>query len=461
MNLESRVSNKESREFPELGNRPQIKMAEYAKRRKALFDQMENKSIYILKGANLQYRNSDAEFPFRQNSHFYYLTGFNEPDAVLVLIKEGNNEEYILFCREKKKEEEIWTGPRVGVEGAKEKFQATTSFAISELDAKMPILLENKEKIGYSLGHSKEFDEKMVNWVNQVRSKVRKGTHAPETWFDFVHMISAMRLHKSPDEVQQIKEACRISAEGHAHLMRICRAGKWEYQLEGEFINYCFQSGLRFMAYSPIVAGGSNACTLHYIQNSDQLKDGDLLLVDAGAECENYAADITRTFPVNGKFTEAQKAIYELVLEAQEAAIKAAKPGVAWHKLQEIMVEILVTGLVKLNILQGDVQELIKEKKYRQFYMHSSGHWLGLDVHDAGEYKINENWRPLEAQMVFTIEPGLYFDPNQEGLDSKWKGIGVRIEDDILITKDGCEVLTKMVPKRVEEIEALMRGGRG
>lgn len=436
---------------------------EWETRRRKIFEQMTNNSIAVLSGALLQYRNNDAEYPFRQNSNFYYLTGFCEPEAVLVLIKDNSgNQEYILFCRAKSKEEEIWTGERHGIEEATLLYGATRAFELTNLNTLMPDLLMNKEKIFYTLGQQPDFDKRMIEWVSAIKAEVRKGVHKPETWIDLISMIEECRVIKSPVEIELIREACRISSEAHIKLMQHCQdnpSPSWEYQLEGEFINTCFQQGARFMAYTPIVATGKNACTLHYIKNDACLKNNDLILVDAGCEFQYYAADITRTFPFSGQFTEDQRAIYDLVLRSQLEAIKIIKPGLPYNKIQETIIDILIQGLVQLKILQGSKNELIKTKAYRQFYMHSSGHWLGLDVHDGGQYKIKDDWRLLEAGMVLTVEPGLYI-PETNNVDSRWWNIGVRIEDDILVTEQGFEVLTEKVPKLIHQIEHLMKSDR-
>ncbi len=417
---------------------------------------MTANSIAVLPGALLQHRNADAEYPFRQNSNFYYLTGFCEPEAVLVLLKsDSNTEEYILFCRGNNPEEEIWTGPRTSIADAIKHYGADKAFEIAKLDEILPSLLKDRDKIYYSLGRCQTFDNRMIAWVNSIRGKAKSGAHTPDTWSDFNAMIESLRVRKDSHEISLMREAAKISCQAHKHLMKICRPGKFEYELEGEFVSECYKQNARFMAYTPIVAGGKNACILHYIKNDEKLNSKELLLVDAGCEFQYYASDITRTFPINGRFTQDQRAIYELVLAAQTAAIAEVRPGTKWHRLQEIIVEILVRGMIKLGILKGDFHNLIQEKAYRKYYMHSSGHWLGLDVHDAGEYKIDNEWRPLEEGMVLTVEPGLYFTPN-DSLDKRWWGIGVRIEDDVLVTGSGCEVLTEGVPKTVAEIEELM-----
>jgi Xaa-Pro aminopeptidase len=434
----------------------EVSIEAIANRRLRLLEKIPKASIAILPSGNLLHRNADTEYPFRQESNFYYLTGFNEPESLLVLIKDHKGmTETILFCRKRDPEKEKWVGKRAGQEGAIKQFGANRSFAIDELEEAMPILLENKQQIFYSLGQSKDWDTKLMKWVNTVRKKVRAGIEAPNSWFDLSLLVEEMRLIKGKEEIECMRKAAEVSAEAHAELMRHCQPKQMECQLAGLFIYECAKKGLQSMAYPPIVGGGKNGCILHYIENNAPLNAHELVLVDAGAECENYAADITRTFPVNGKFSADQKAIYNLVLQAQLAAIEAVRPGVFWNRLQEIILETLVQGLVSLGILTGDVKTLIMNKAYQPFYMHSSGHWLGLDVHDAGEYKIKGEWRPLLPGMVITVEPGLYIDQS-DSVDKRWWGIGIRIEDDILVTETGFEVLSKKAPKTVEEIEKIM-----
>lgn len=432
--------------------------AELASRRRRLLDEMPLSSIAILKANETQFRNGDAEYPFRQNSNFYYLTGFCEPNAVMVLTKEVNGDsEFVLFCQSSNLEEEQWTGPRAGLEGARRQFSATKAFDIENLDSHVPRLLNNKTHLFYSLGLNIDFDTEMMGWINLVRSKGRQGSHIPKIWMDLISIIHHHRLKKSPYEIAMMREAAEISARAHIRLMQSCRPLQMEYHLEAEFLHSCYSEGSRAMAYTPIVGVGKNACILHYTQNNQPLKTGELVLVDAGCEYEYYAADITRTFPVSGHFSESQKAIYELVLQSQLAAIELIRPGVLWNSLQEIIVKILVKGLVSLGLLEGDIDTLIKKQAYRKFYMHSSGHWLGLDVHDVGNYRINDRWTILEPGMVLTIEPGLYIAANQPNVDKRWWGIGVRIEDDVLVTESGYEVLSSAAPKTIESIEQIMK----
>ncbi len=432
-------------------------MDELKQRRSHIFAEMPASSIAILPSAEIQWRNGDAEYPFRQSSDFYYLTGFCEPEALALLVKdEADQEEYILFCRDFHPEEEVWTGPRIGLKGAKEFYGAQKSYDIASLDEKMPKLISNRTHFLYTLAQNEAFDEKMMHWVREARAKNRKGVSAPKLWIDLKAIIDRLRLRKSHYEIALMQKAATISATAHLELMKKCRPGIWEYQLEADFLYACYSEGVRTMAYNPIVGGGENACVLHYNQNDKVLKAGDLVLVDAGCEYQYYAADITRTFPVSGRFSDKQRAIYELVLKSQLAAIDLIRPGVYWDALQAKIVQVLTEGLIALGLLQGELELLLEQKAYQRFYMHSSGHWLGLDVHDAGEYKVNGKWLALEPGMVLTVEPGLYIEPNQKDIDKAWWGIGVRIEDDILVTESGHHVLSKEVPKTVEEIETVM-----
>lgn len=432
-------------------------LEELKKRRAQIFAEMPASSIAILPGATTQWRNGDAEYYFRQESHFYYLTGFCEADALALFSKnEQGEEEFILFCKASNPEEEVWTGPRVGLAGAKKYYGANRSFDIKELEEKMPALIASRRYFLYTLAQNTSFDKKLMSFVRKIRMKNRKGVSVPKVWIDLNSIIDKMRLKKSPYEIEMMQKAAHISARAHLELMKKCKAGMWEYQLEAEFLYYCYSEGVRTMAYNTIVGGGANSCVLHYNENSEQLKAGDLVLVDAGCEYEYYASDITRTFPVTGKFTDKQRAIYELVLKSQLAAIELIKPSVSWDTLQEVIVKVISKGLIDLGILKGDLETVLQQKSYERFYMHSSGHWLGLDVHDAGEYKTNGKWVTLEPGMVLTVEPGIYIAANQSDVDKAWWGIGVRIEDDVLVTETGYEVLSKEVPKTVEDIERVM-----
>jgi len=433
-----------------------ISKTEFARRRKTLMAHMEPNSIAIVPAAPERTRSRDTEYSYRQDSDFLYLSGFEEPKAVLVLIPGREHGEYVLFVRERNREREIWDGYRAGPEGACSEFEADDAFPIDDIDEILPGLLEGKQRVYYSMGKDSEFDKHVMDWVNTIRAKVRSGATPPGEFLDLSHFLNDMRLFKSAAELRVMKEAGEISARAHVRAMKTSKAGVMEYQLEAEILHEFQMSGARFPAYNTIVGGGKNGCILHYIENSAPLKNGDLVLIDAGCELDYYAADITRTFPVNGKFSPEQKALYEICLQAQLEAIAECKPGRHWNDPHEATVRVITEGLIKIGLLEGDVNELIKSEAYKEFYMHRAGHWLGMDVHDVGDYKVGGEWRVLEPGMVMTVEPGIYVAPDNERVAKKWRGIGIRIEDDVVITKDGNEVLTKDVPKTVAEIEALM-----
>lgn len=433
-----------------------MNIKQIAKRRHEVMDEMGG-GVAILPTAPIRNRNRDVAFPFRPDSDFYYLTHFPEPEAVLALVPGRSHGEYILFCRDKNREKEIWEGRRSGLDGAREIYGADDAFPIDDIDEILPGLLENCDKVFYSMGRYPEFDTRLMGWVNEIRAKARAGVKAPGEFVDFNHILHEMRLYKRPEEIRLMKQAARVSAQGHQRAMQACRAGMMEYEIEAELMYEFKKGGSLAPAYPPIVAGGANSCILHYTQNNAELKDGDLLLIDAGAEIDCYAADITRTFPINGKFTGEQKAVYEVVLAAQLAAIDKVKPGNQWNNPHETAVRVLVEGLVDLGLLRGDIDELIENEEYKQFYMHRTGHWLGMDVHDVGDYKVDDVWRMLESGMIMTVEPGLYIAAESKGADSCWWNIGIRIEDDVLVTRDSNEVLSRDVPKSIDDIEALMR----
>ncbi len=426
-------------------------------RRDEVFKKMANNSVAIINAASHHHRNSDTEFPFRQDSTFYYLTGFNETGAIAVLSKKENQQAFYLFCQDKEPIAEIWTGVRVGQEGACKEYGATQAYSISEASEKMPHLLANMNAIYYLHGDDKDFDNSIVQWVNNLRHKVRQGLHAPSSFIDLRQIVDELRLIKSPDEISLMRKAANISAFAHQRTMEQCQVGMYEYELEAVLLYEFYRQGSRYPAYPSIVATGNNACTLHYTQNNALIKKEDLVLIDAGAEFEGYASDITRTFPASGKFNAQQQSIYELVLASQLAAIELVKPGITWDSMQNAILKVIVQGLVDLKILKGDVKTLIEEKAYLPFYMHNSGHWLGMDVHDVGAYKEQGQWRKLMPGMVFTVEPGLYISQTNKAVDEKWRGIGVRIEDDILVTEGGYENLSKDVVKTVQDIEKLMQ----
>lgn len=435
-----------------------ISKTEFARRRKQLMALMEPNSIAIVPAAPERPRSRDTEYHYRQDSDFLYLSGFEEPQAVLVLIPGREHGEFVLFVRERNREREIWDGYRAGPEGACSEFEADDAFPIDDIDEILPGLLEGKQRVYYSMGKDSEFDKHVMDWVNTIRAKVRSGATPPGEFLDLSHFLNDMRLFKSAAELRVMKEAGEISSRAHVRAMKVAKPGVMEYQLEAEILHEFQMSGARFPAYNSIVGGGKNGCILHYIENSSPLKNGDLVLIDAGCELDYYAADITRTFPVNGKFSPEQKALYEICLQAQLEAITECKPGKHWNDPHEATVRVITEGLVKIGLLEGDVSELIKSEAYKEFYMHRAGHWLGMDVHDVGDYKVGGEWRVLEPGMVMTVEPGIYVAPDNERVAKKWRGIGIRIEDDVVITKDGNEILTGGVPKTVEEIEQLMAG---
>ena len=433
-----------------------IPKSEYARRRKALMAQMVPNSIAILPAAAVAIRNRDVEHVYRQDSDFQYLSGFPEPDAVIALIPGREHGEYVLFCRERNPERELWDGLRAGQEGAVRDFGADDAFPISDIDDILPGLIEGRDRVYSSMGSHPEFDRHLMDWINSIRSKARLGAQPPNEFEALDHLLHDMRLYKSAAEIKVMRQAAEISARAHVRAMQACRAGLHEYSLEAE-LDYAFrQGGAKMPAYGSIVAAGRNACILHYQSNDAVLRDGDLVLIDAGCEIDCYASDITRTFPVSGRFSPEQKAIYELVLEAQEAAFAAIGPNKHWNQAHEATVQVITRGLVRLGLLKGEVDDLIASEAHRPFYMHRAGHWLGLDVHDVGEYKVGGEWRVLEPGMTLTVEPGIYIAPDNLSVAKKWRGIGVRIEDDVVVTKKGCEVLTGGVPKLVADIEALM-----
>jgi Xaa-Pro aminopeptidase len=434
-----------------------MKQSEFKKRRQSLMQQVGKGNIALIASAFNQTRNRDVEFPFRQDSDFYYLTGFNEADSLAVFIPGREQGEYILFCREFDEKKALWEGAHAGLEGATKHYGADDSFPIDDIDDILPGMLENKAKVYYPMGRDGELDHQILEWISYLKKQSRNGINAPGELVSLEHILHEMRLFKSVAELKLMRRAADVSCKAHKRVMQKCKPGFYEYQVEAELLYQFGSDGLRYVAYPSIVAGGENACVLHYIDNKDKLKKGDLLLIDAGAECDHYASDITRTFPVSGKFNSAQKQLYQLVLDAQYAAIEQIKPGVPWNKAHEVSVEVLTKGLVKLGLLKGRVSKLIKDEKYKQFYMHRIGHWLGMDVHDVGDYKLDNEWRLLEAGMVLTIEPGLYIPSNCKKVDAKWRGIGIRIEDDVLVTKTGHEVLTDALPKEIDEIENLMQ----
>lgn len=435
-----------------------ISKKEYALRRSALAEHMGENAIAILPSSKLLTRNNDAEYPFRQDSDFYYVTGFNEPEAVLALIPGREHGEAVLFCRERDPAKEMWDGKILGPDGAIQKLGVDDAFPVTDIDEILPGLIEGRDKVFYALGRDPQFDARIMEWVNVIRSKVRSGAHPPGEFVALEYPLHELRLFKSKAEQKLMQRAGEISAQAHINAMKASKPGLYEHSLEAELLHHFVREGARFPAYSTIVGAGDNACILHYIENNEKLKDGDLVLIDAGCELDCYASDITRTFPVNGKFTEAQAEIYQIVLDAQIAAIEATKPGNHWNHPHEAAVDVIVDGLIELGVLKGTREEVLETESYKQFYMHRTGHWLGLDVHDVGEYKTGGEWRVLEPGMALTVEPGIYIARGSKGVAKKYQGIGVRIEDDVVVTKSGNKVMTEGVPKSISEIEALMAG---
>ena len=437
-----------------------IPRSEYTRRRQDLMARMEPNSIAILPAAPMYIRNRDVEHVYRQDSDFQYLSGFPEPEAVLALIPGREHGEYVLFCRERDPERELWDGRRAGQEGAIADYDADDAFPIGDIDDILPGLIEGRERVYYAIGTNETFDHQLMDWIKLIRSKARQGAQPPSEFVALDHLLHDMRLYKSANEVKVMRHAAEISARAHIKAMQASRTGLFEYHLEAE-LDYEFRKGgAKMPAYGSIVAAGANACILHYRENDAQLRDGDLVLIDAGCEIDCYASDITRTFPVNGRFSPEQTAIYELVLAANEEAFRHIAPGRHWNEAHEATVRVITAGLVELGLLQGDVEELIEAQAYKPFYMHRAGHWLGMDVHDVGDYKIGGEWRVLEPGMAMTVEPGIYIATDNQNVDARWRGIGVRIEDDVVVTRTGCEILTGGVPKAIDEIEALMAGSR-
>ncbi len=429
---------------------------ECQRRRKRLMDMIGSDSIAILPTSSVYIRNRDVEFPFRPDSDFFYLTAYPEPDAVAVLIPDRADGEFIMFCRESDEEMETWHGRRAGLDGVLNLYGADDAFPIEDMDDILPGLIEGHDRIFYNMGSDQNFDQRVLGWVNQIRGKVRTGVVAPDEFISLNHFLHDMRLYKSRHEIKLMRQAAKISSSAHKRVMQYCKPGMHEYQLEAELVHEFMQNGAHTAAYPSIIGSGENGCILHYTENRDEIDDGDLLLIDAGAEYQGYASDVTRTFPASGKFSTAQRQAYELVLAAQLAAIEQVRPGNQWNDPHDAAVRVLTEGMIELGILKGEVDELIKDHSYTKYYMHRTGHWIGMDVHDVGDYKVDNEWRMLEPGMVLTVEPGLYLPAETKGLPKKWWNIGIRIEDDVLVTKDGYEVLSKDAPKTVNDIEELM-----
>jgi Xaa-Pro aminopeptidase len=427
-----------------------------------LMRRMEPNSVAILPSAREALRSNDTHYRYRQNSDFYYVTGFDEPESIAVVAPSHAEHKYTLFVRPRDPEREVWDGRRAGIEGAKDLHGADASFPVEEFREKLGDLINGAKHLYYRIGEDAELDAVIVKQIIRMRALGRRGMHAPESITDPGVVLHEMRLIKSAEEIALMERAASITAEAHREAMRAAKPGMNEYEIEA-LIEYTFRKrGAAAPAYTTIVGAGANATVLHYVSNNATMRDGDLLLVDAGAEYDGYAADITRTFPVNGRFTEAQRDIYNLVLETQLASIEMVRPGVTMEGLRQHSIEMLTEGMVRLNLLEGEPAKLIEEEKYKRFYMHGLGHYLGMDVHDVGRYQQDGSPRPVEAGMVMTVEPGLYVAADAENVPDKYRGIGIRIEDDVLVTEDRHRVLTHEAPKQIEEIEALMSArGKG
>jgi len=429
----------------------------YAARRARLAAQM-GEGVALIATAPERVRNRDSHYPYRFDSYFYYLTGFIEPEAVLVIVA-GKTPKSILFCRNRDPEREIWDGFRYGPEAARELFGFDEAHPVASLDEAAPKLLEDQPALHYPVGSEADWDTRVMRWLNVVRARSRAGVAAPSRLHDVRVLLDEMRLVKDAYELGVMRRAAKIAAAAHRRAMQATQPGRMEYEIEAELLHEFRRNGAQFPAYSPIVAGGANSCVLHYVANDARLRKGDLLLIDAGCELDGYASDITRTFPVDGRFSGAQRSVYELVLASQAAAIASVRAGAGWNEPHDAAVRVLAQGMLELKLLSGSLDEVLEKETYKRFYMHRTGHWLGLDVHDAGEYKRAGAWRKLAPGMALTVEPGLYIRAADD-VPEPLRDIGIRIEDDVVVTDAGCEVITAEAPKRVEDIEALMRDGR-
>jgi Xaa-Pro aminopeptidase len=435
-----------------------MKQSEFTRRRHQLMRMMGRDAIAILPAAPVKRRNGDVEYGYRQDSDFHFLTGFPEPDAVAVLIPHRPQGEYVLFCRDRDPARERWDGDRAGQSGAVERYGADDAFPIGDIDEILPGLLESRSRVCYTMGLHPEFDQRVIGWVNGLRAQAKHGLHTPQEFVALDHLLHDMRLYKSRDELVTMRRAAAIAVGAHLRAMRRAAPGVMEYEVAAELVHE-FHRHRAEIAYQPIVGGGANACVLHYRENAAELRAGDLLLIDAGCEYECYASDITRTFPVSGRFSTAQRAVYDVVLAAQHAAIAACVAGNHWNEPHDAAVRAITHGLVSLGILKGRVGKLIKETAYKEFFMHRTGHWLGLDVHDVGDYKVGDAWRVLEPGMVLTVEPGIYIAPGAHRVPKQFRGIGIRIEDDVAITRGKAEVLSGDLIKEPEAIEQFLAGG--
>ncbi len=432
-----------------------IKQKEYSRRRRQLMRMAGEDSIIILLAAPARIRNNDAYYPYRQDSDFLYLTGFREHDAMLVMIPEGKEGQCMLFCRSRDPEREMWDGAMVGLDAAVSEYGMDQAFDFSEVDKRLPDLLHDRERIYYDLGRTPMFDQRLIGWLNEFRGKARKTFHAPEEIHALDHMLHDMRVYKSREELSAMRRSAKVAIEAHECAMKLCSPGLNEADIHAELL-HTFTRHHCEPSYLPIVGGGANGCVLHYISNRDPLNDGDMLLIDAGAEYDGYASDITRTFPINGKFSPEQRDLYEVVLAAQAAAFEQAYAGKQWQDMHDAAVRVATEGMISLGILEHSLEEELETKGYKHFYVHNTGHWLGLDVHDVGEYTIDGHSRELEPGMVMTVEPGIYIHPEESSVSKCWRGVGIRIEDNIAITRDEPRILTDDLVRTPDDIEAMM-----
>jgi Xaa-Pro aminopeptidase len=432
-----------------------IKQKEFAKRRLQLMEIAGEGSIVILRAAAQKIRNNDANYPYRQDSDFLYLSGFSEPDAMIVLLPHDQGGRTILFCRERNRHREMWDGVMLGLEGAVRQLGFDDAYPIDEAKQRLPRLLRGCDRIYYDLGKDSDFDQLLIGWMNQFRAKTRKKFSAPDEIIALDHGLHEMRLFKSRTEITAMRKSARVAARAHQRAMQVCKPGMNEAEIHAELL-YTFTRHQCEASYIPIVGGGANACVLHYITNRDRLNDGDLLLIDAGAEYDGYASDITRTFPVNGRFSGPQRDLYQLVLAAQLKAIDEVREGNPWGHVHETAVQVATEGMIDLGIIKGSLDEALEEEYFKDYYVHNTGHWLGLDVHDVGEYEIDGHSRVLEAGMVLTVEPGIYIPPSATAVDETWRGMGIRIEDNVVVTRNEADVLSVDICKTINEIEALM-----
>jgi Xaa-Pro aminopeptidase len=433
-----------------------MKSKEFLRRRKQLMSMVGAGGIAILPAAPIRTLTRDVEHRYRQDSDFYYLTGFPEPKAVAALVPGRDAGEFLLFCRERDQQKELWDGSRMGPEGAVEHYGADDAFPIDDIDDILPGIVESCTRVYYTMGMYADFDTRITGWVKSLRSRSSRGVHTPQEFVALDHLLHDMRLYKSRAEISAMRKAAKIAVNAHRRAMRIVRPGMFEYEIEAEFVHEFRRNDAR-TSYNPIIGSGRNACTLHYVDNKSQLHDGDLLLIDAGCEVDYYASDVTRTMPVNGRFTPEQRAVYEIVLESQVAAIDKVRRGNHWNEPHDAAVKAITRGLKKLGLLDGTLQKLIRDGAYREYYMHRTGHWLGMDVHDVGDYKVGDEWRLLEPGMAMTVEPGIYL-PDSRKVPARFRSIGVRIEDDVVVTTGDADVLSKGLEKEPDAVESLMRG---